>query len=224
MNLPLIRPLLGFRHQTSADRILENVSPLLLKGLLRPQHMVKEPLLPVRSLHAPSTPVFCESSLQRPHPVGQRKRPRSESHKKMHVVWHQNVPPDQNLSLRAISSKVNEHSTCFFVGQNGPAPSRARGKKIDRAICEEPVEPCQSRWMQWERSLSFDFPISKGDGEDAAATELPPARLQHFFRVEFGDVDAAHGLAQFFRALSDNAGIVVVRCGADDRLRALLRV
>jgi hypothetical protein len=56
--------------------------------------------------------------------------------------------------------------------------------------------------------LSSEVPVSKADGEDAAATairplatartpplQLPSACLQQLLRVELGDVKAAHGLA-----------------------------
>jgi len=50
--------------------------------------------------------------------------------------------------------------------------------------------------------------------------ESPSARLEHLFRVELGDVDAAHGLAQFFRALRNDGRFVVMRGGADNGLGA----
>src|SRR5579875_3344065 len=45
---------------------------------------------------------------------------------------------------------------------------------------------------------------------------LPSSRLQQFLLIELGNVDAAHGLAHFFRAFRHNLRLVIVSCGADN--------
>ena len=58
----------------------------------------------------------------------------------------------------------------------------------------------------------------------AETAALPPARLQQFFRVESGDVEAAHGFADLGGALRHHLGLIVMGGGTDDGLGALRRV
>src|SRR5438552_4098891 len=58
----------------------------------------------------------------------------------------------------------------------------------------------------------------------SSETSLPTTRLQHLLRVELGNIDPAHGLAQFFRALGDYLRLVIVRGRPDDRSGALVGV
>ena len=53
---------------------------------------------------------------------------------------------------------------------------------------------------------------------------LPPPRLQQLLRVEFGDIEAAHGFADLGGAFRHHLGLVVMRGGADNRFGALIGV
>ncbi len=69
---------------------------------------------------------------------------------------------------------------------------------------------------------SLGLPPTYAPAAETAA--LPPPRLQQFFRVEFGYVEAAHGFADLGGAFRHHLGLIVMRGGADDRFGAIIGI
>ena len=90
-------PLFGFGYQTSANRILPDVVPLLSVALITAEDMIKKAALPDRRA-ACWQDMFCERLLQPSYPWAELKIVGSAD-EKMNVIGHDHVSTNSDVML-----------------------------------------------------------------------------------------------------------------------------
>ena len=86
-----VRPVFRRVNQTRPHRIVPNVEPLLVIGLLRPQDMIEAAFLPEWRAKIRTFQGLGNRILEGFHPFRQWYRCLSECGKKVRVIWHEHI-------------------------------------------------------------------------------------------------------------------------------------
>lgn len=152
MRLPEKRPVLPARDEPRPHGIFPHIVPLLRIRFPASQHMIEEPLLPMRTLHAVRPQHLRQRILERLHPARQRDLPIIERDEGVQVIRHQHISTEPRPALRPNLRKALQRLLHARIGENVRPVLCACRHKINRMPGKDRLEPLQTLLHSKKRS------------------------------------------------------------------------